>query len=333
MKAVFIDYDPLYGYNPEIQREICEKNGIEYVAVNCKTEDEIIEACKDADAVLDIFLQITPRVIESLDHCKVLVRFGIGYNEIDVEAATKKGIFVCNIPDYCIEEVATHAVALILAISRKIEYYHELARQGQWYPAKGYTMHRLSTQTVGFIGFGNIARKAAHYMSAFGCRLIAYDPFLDKEVFAANNAEGMDLDSLLAQADIISLHAPLFDDTYHIINKETIKKMKDGAMVVNTSRGPLICEDDLLEAIQSGKLAAAGLDVTEFEPITEPNYRLFSSDRIVVTPHAAFLTAESRIELTQKVALTACNILNGVFDDSTVRRIVNRKALSDKITR
>lgn len=331
MKVVLVDNKPVYSMNIELQRKVCQEYGMEYVALNCASEAEVIDNCKDADAILDIYTKMTPQIINALDKCKVMVRFGIGYDVIDVEACTKKGIFVCNVPDYCIEEVATHTVALILDVCRKVTYYNDEVRKGKWVAASGYPMHRLSKQTVGFLGFGNIARQAAHYMSAFGGRLIAYDPFLPDEVFAQNHAEKVTLDQLLTQADIISLHTPLFDSTYHIINKESIAKMKDGVLLVNTSRGPLICEEDLLAAIDSGKVAAAGLDVVESEPLTQPNHPLFRSGRVVVSPHAAFSTVDSNAELLEKVALTACQVLKQDFNDALVRRIVNRKELSSQI--
>ena len=331
MKAVLVDNKPVYAMDISIQRRVCEQYGIEYVPLNCASEDEVIEKCRDADAILDIYTKMTPRIIDSLENCKVMVRFGIGYDVIDVEACTKKGIFVCNVPDYCIEEVATHTIALILAVSRKIAYYNDEVRKGKWVAASGYPMYRLSQQTVGFIGFGNIARQAAHYMSAFGSKLIAYDPFLPDAVFAEHNAEPVSLDELLARADIISLHTPLFDSTHHIIDKESIAKMKDGVLIVNTSRGPLICEKDLIEAVESGKVAGAGLDVVESEPLNEPDHPLFKTGRVVITPHAAFSTVDSNAELLEKVAETACQILKGDFNDRLVRRIVNRKELEDKI--
>ncbi|WP_297209880.1 C-terminal binding protein [uncultured Flavonifractor sp.] len=331
MKVVLVDNKPVYSMDISIQQRVCDAYGMEYVPLNCASEEEVIAACKDADAILDIYTKMTPKIIDSLEKCKVMVRFGIGYDVIDVDACTKKGIFVCNVPDYCIEEVATHTVAMILDVCRKVTFYNDEVRKGKWVAASGYPMHRLSKQTVGFVGFGNIARRAAGYMAAFGGKIVAYDPFLPNEVFEQNHAVKVELDELLERSDIISLHTPLFDSTYHIINKDTIARMKDGVMIVNTSRGPLICEEDLLDGIHSGKIAAAGLDVVEFEPLTQPNYRLFDSGRVVVSPHAAFSTVDSNAELLEKVAVTACQILKKDFNDTLVRRIVNRKELSAQI--
>lgn len=331
MKIVFIDNKPVYQMNTDIQRRICEERGFEYITLDCADEAEVIDKCQDADAILVVYTKITASIINSLPKCKVIIRFGIGYDVIDVAAATKKGIFVCNIPDYCIEEVATHTVAMLLDISRKVTFYNNDVKAGRWVVADGYTLHRLSNQTIGFVGFGNIARQAARYMAAFGSNIIAYDPFLPEEVFESNHVTQVDFDTLLSQSDIISLHLPLFDNTYHIIDKAAIAKMKDGAKLVNTSRGPLICEDALLEAVNSGKLTAAALDVVEFEPLTEANYRLFESGRIVVSPHAAFSSEESMDDMLEKIALTACQILSNDFNETAVKRIVNRKELIDQI--
>ncbi len=300
MKIVFIDNKPIYQMQTDIQRRICEAQGIEYAALDCVNEQEVIARCQDADAILVVY--------------------------------TEKGIFVCNIPDYCIEEVATHTAAMILDISRKLTFYHEDVKSGRWAAANGYALHRLSQQTIGFVGFGNIARQAAHYMAAFGSRIVAYDPFQPDEVFEASHVIRASFDTLLAESDIVSLHLPLFDSTYHMIDKNAIQKMKDGAKIVNTSRGPLICEKDLLAAITSGKLTAAALDVVEFEPITEANHPLFESGRVTVSPHAAFSSTESVIDMLEKIALTACQILKGDFQEDVIKRIVNRKELNHQIT-
>lgn len=327
MKAIFIDNKPVYHRNVAIQREICQNYGIDYADLDCRSEDEIIAQCQDADAILDIYAPITPRILDALPQCKVLVRFGIGYDVFDVDYATKKGIYVCNVPDYCTEEVATHTVALILDLTRKVSFYNTNVKNGRWVHTDGYPMHRLSTQTIGFAGFGKIARMAASYLAPFGCQLIAYDPYLSEEAFTAFGAESVSLEQLYARSDIISLHTPLSKDTRHMIDKKAIEQMKDGVLLVNTSRGPLICEDDLVDAINRGKVAGAALDVVEFEPIHEKNYRLFDSGRIVVTPHAAFSSDASSAELLAKVAETACAVLTGDFNRTVMNRIVNRKQL------
>ena len=325
MKAVFIDNKPQFHRNTEIQREVCRRYGVDYEVLDCRSEDEVIARCQDADAILDIYTPIGKRVLDALPRCKVLVRFGIGYDVFDVDYATQKGIFVCNVPDYCTEEVATHTVALLLTVARKIAFYDDEVRDGHWVHSDGYPMHRLSQQTVGFLGFGKIARQAARYMSAFGSRLIAYDPYLPDEAFPPDVTR-VSLEELYRQSDILSLHAPLFESTRHIVDKAAFAQLKDGVLIVNTSRGPLIAEQDLIDAVASGKVAGAGLDVTESEPISRPDHPLFATGRIVVTPHAAFSSDAASAELLAKVAETACAVLTGAHD-TVAHRIVNRAAL------
>lgn len=327
MKVVVVDNKPVFGLHIDTLSRICAENGVEFEAKNCANEAEIVEQCQDADAILDVYTKLSADTIRALPNCKAFLRFGIGYDIFDVDAATEAGKMVCNVPDYCIEEVATHTVALILDLSRKVNYYADTVKAGTWNTNVGYPLHRLSGQTIGFVGFGNIARKAADYMKAFGVTFLAYDPYLSEEFIAEQGAKKVELDELLATSDIVSLHTPLFENTYHMINAETIAKMKDGALLINTSRGPLVDQSALADAVESGKIAAAGLDVLETEPLTDRESELFQSGRIVITPHAAFNSVESFGELMEKIAETACNILNGKLDDKTLRRIVNRKEL------
>ncbi|MDO4406927.1 MAG: C-terminal binding protein [Eubacteriales bacterium] len=327
MKAVVVDNKPVFGLHIDTISRICAENGVTFEALNCVDEKDVIAQCQDADAILDVYTKLSAETIQALPNCKAFLRFGIGYDTFDVEAATAAGKMVCNVPDYCIEEVATHTVALILDLSHKVKFLADSVESGIWNANVGYPPHRLSGQTVGFIGFGNIARKAAEYMKAFGVEILAYDPYLTEEFVAGQGAKKVELDELLALSDIVSLHTPLFDSTYHIINEKSIAKMKDGVLLVNTSRGPLIDQDALVAAVESGKIAGAGLDVVEVEPLTDPESPLLRSGRIVVTPHAAYNSVESFAELMEKIAETACNILNGNLDDKTLRRIVNRKEL------
>ncbi|MCD8241956.1 MAG: C-terminal binding protein, partial [Lachnospiraceae bacterium] len=256
--------------------------------------------------------------------CKGLVRHGIGYDPSDVAEATKRGIAECNIPDYCIEEVATHTIALMLALIRKLHIYHAKVRDGIWVSnSDEYPFYRVSTLTLGLIGFGNIARKMAEYAKAFGMRLIAYDPYLKEDVFTDMGVEKAELDDLYAQADVVSLHLPLFENTRHILNAESFAKMKDGVFVINTARGALIDLDALLAAIDSGKVAAAGMDVIECEPIREKNHRIFESGRVIQTSHVAYNSTEASKSQLTKAAQSAVRVLKGELPPN----VVNRKEL------
>ena len=308
MKAIVVDKNSADGLDYTIQQKIFEENGIEFILEDCQTEDEIIEKCKDADALLVIYRQITPRIMDAM---------------IDVKAATERGIKVCNSPRHCLDEVATHTVAMILAMERKLVFYNDLVKEGKWLANEGFKPHRLSTQTLGFVGFGNIARRAAEFVKGFGFRMVAYDPFLPEEVVKAAGAEKVELDQLLAESDVISLHTPLMDSTYHLINKENIAKMKEGVMIVNTSRGPIIAIDDLMEAVKSGKVKAAALDVVEGEPVTVPNHPMFETGHIICSPHAAYNSVEAEAQMMEVLATTAVDILNG----KNPSNIVNKKEL------
>lgn len=323
MKAIVVDKNSADGLDYGIQKKIFEENGIEFVLEDCQTEDEIIEKCKDADALLVIYRKITTRIMDALTNCKVILRYGIGYDVIDVEAATERGIKVCNSPTHCLDEVATHTIAMILAMERQLVFYNDVVKSGKWLANAGFKPHRLSCQTLGFVGFGNIARRAADFAKGFGFKMIAYDPYLDEEVIKASGAEKVNLDELLERSDVVTIHTPLFDSTYHLINKDSIAKMKDGVMIVNTSRGPIIAIDDLLEAVKTGKVKAAALDVVENEPVTVPDHPMFETGKIICSPHAAYNSVEAEEQMMAVLANTAVDILNG----KNPSNIVNKKAL------
>ena len=319
-KVVLVDSTATDGFDYTIQKNILEQNGMDLIIEDCHLEDEIIEACKDADAIMVFNKQITPRIINSLTKCKVMVRYGIGYDVIDVEAATKRGILVCNVPDYCVEEVATHTMALMLAVIRKICFYNSELKEGTWLVNEGYPIRRMSTMTLGLVGFGHIARQTAKYAQAFGMNILAYDPYLPEEKMVENGAKKVTLEELCQKSDVISVHVPLNEETRHIINRDNIAKMKDGVILINTSRGPLVCEKDLIEAVKSGKVMAAGLDVCESEPITVPHHPLLEAGNIIVTPHAAYNSLEATDELLEKAALSVVRVLKGEVPYNTVNK-------------
>lgn len=319
-KVVLPDAFRLTTSDYSIEGKIFKENNIEFYEENCRTEEEVIEKCKDADAIITIYADINSRVIAQLEKCKVIVRYGIGFDNIDVDSATKHNIFVCNIPDYCVPEVASHTVALILAIERKIMIYDRSVRNGEWDEFKGYSVHRLSTQTVGLLGFGNIGQQTSKMLKPFGFTIIAYDPYQKDSIFEEFGVEKVELEELWPRADVVSVHTPLSKETYHLLNKDTIRKMKDNVMIVNTSRGPIISLDDLIEALRSGKVLAAGLDVLENEPLRNKDAEILKFDNVVITPHAAFNTIEATEELHRRVAETACNILKGEYPKNIVNK-------------
>lgn len=322
MKAVLVDN--FWNFDPQREEQMFAKEGIEFTVANVTDDADYIEKCKDADAVL-IGMRKTPaNVIEQLKNCKVMVRYGIGYDVIDVDACNKKGIAICNIPDYCIEEVAAHTAALALDCLRQVSYRNNLVHEGKWIgEAHGYSVKRLSGLTYGLCGFGNIARKTADYIKGFGFNMIGFDPYIGEEVFNENNVKKVTLEELCQTADIISVHVPLNKDTFHLLSKTQFDNMKKGMIIVNTSRGGLVCQEDLLDAVDAGIVKAAGLDVLETEPLTNINERILSYKNIIITPHFAFNSEESFDDLRVKVVESAINVLKGELPYN----VVNKKEL------
>ena len=326
MKYVILDSQHLPNGDFSICKNILESHGIEFVNAQCKTVEEVVAVAKDADAIASIYFKLTPEVLKQLPNCKVLLRHGIGYDNIDVDAATALKIPVCNVPDYCTEEVAMHALGLLLDAMRKIAFFDRQARKGTWDPTLGYNAHRPSKTTLGLIAFGKIARQLAVYAKAMGMTVIAYDEYLPDAAFEQAGVEKVSLDELFSRSDAISVHAPLTKETFHIIDKAALSKMKDGVILVNTSRGPLICLDDLVAALKSGKVLAAGLDVFEGEPVTDTTHEMYSCENLTITPHAAFNSIEALPEQFEKIALTAVRVLNGELPYN----VVNKAALAKK---
>ena len=311
------------GLGADIEGKIISDAGFTYVKTSCKSEDDIIAQCADADVVLDLGTPIGPKTMDALKKCKAYLRYGIGFDVLDVDAASARGIMICNMPHYCIKEVATQTMTLMLACLRQLVHQALGTRSGAWYVKKPYPLHSTRFLTLGFMGFGNIARKTSEMAKPFGFRMIAFDPYVSNEIFTQYGVARADKDELLAAADIISMHTPLNKETFHLIDKPEFAKMKEGVIIVNTSRGGTVCNEALVEALQSGKVAAAGLDVNEDEPIRDANHPLLKMENAIITPHSAFDTVEATLHLREVVAETAVKILRGEPLDN----VVNRKAL------
>ena len=300
---------PFKYFSAETERY--DQEGIEYVLGKCTTQQEALELAADADAIGMINIRFDRELMSQFKNCKVIVRYGIGVDSIDLQAASDLGIKVCNLPSYCIEEVATHGIAMLLDIVRKTTLHDRRFRTGLWEGGYGYYCRRLSKLTVGLVGFGNIARCAANMLKPMFGEVIAYDPYVPDQVFADMGIRRVTLDELLPQSDVVTLHVPLTPDTQHLIRTETIAKMKDGAFLVNVSRGEIVSIDDLIVALKSGKLTAAGLDVVEGEPIRDAAHPMFQLENLVATPHTAYGSLESMINQHEEVADTVIRILNG----------------------
>jgi D-3-phosphoglycerate dehydrogenase len=298
MKIVMTDIGGFPGF--DLETKIAKENGFDFECLNTREEEAIIRGTADADGLVVVYAQITEKIISSLNKCKIIVRTGIGYNNIDVEAASRKGIMVANVPDYCAGEVADHAMALLLSLVRKVTFLAGQVRREKWSFIEAKPIPRLSETTLGLYGCGNIAQGVARRAQAFDIEVRGFDPYLPDAVFAkAGIGRVNSLDELCAVSDFISLHAPLTAETQHIVNWDALKKMKKTAVIVNTARGPLIDHGDLYRALKEGVIAGAALDVTEQEPPEFP-LSLNELDNVLITPHAAYYSESSEPELRTK---------------------------------
>jgi D-3-phosphoglycerate dehydrogenase len=265
---------------------------------------------KDADAVLVTYAKITGDMIRQLTKCRIISRFGIGVDNVDIPEATKKNIVVTKVPDYCIDEVSDHAMALLLAVVRKIPFINAQVHMGTWKMPNVVPIHRLRGSVIGLMGFGRIPQLVAPKARSFGMRVIAYDPYVPKEVFTKLGVEQVDFPTLLKTSDYVSIHSPLVPETKGIFNADAFKQMKKTAYVVNTARGPIIDEAALAAALDAGDIAGAALDVMTQEPPggTSP---LFGRDNVIITPHTSFYSEESLVELQTKAAEEVVAVLSG----------------------
>ncbi len=307
MKVVITDHVyPSLDYERQALSEI----GAELVLAPCTSESALALVCKDADAVITCYAQITAEVIENMERCLLISKTGIGVNNIDVAAATRCGIAVTNVPDYCIDEVSDHALASLLCLARKIPFLNTYVKQGNWSFVEHRPIHRLRGSTLGLVGFGQIARALAQKARPLGLRLLVTDPFVDACVIEEFGALKVTLEELLRESDYISLHLPLTPETRGLIAKDTLSLVKPGAFLINTSRGQLVDEGALYEALLSGRLAGAALDVLEREEYDSKN-PLFTMDNVIITPHSAFYSEEAVQELREKVIADCIRVLTG----------------------
>jgi D-3-phosphoglycerate dehydrogenase len=272
--------------------------------------EDVLAVAHDADAVIVCYAQITAAVISGLTRCKVIGRTGLGVDNIDVPAAAQRGITVTYVPDYCLREVSDHAMALLLALARKITVANTVVQSGRWELPPIVPLRRLEGQVLGLVGFGNIPRAVAPKAKAFGLKVITHDPYVSQDVLAAAGVEGVSFDDLLARSDFISVHAPLLPATRGLINAAAFARMKKGAFIINTARGPLIDEAALIAALDSGHVGGAALDVVTTEPLAKES-PLIGRDNVILTPHTAFYSVEALIELQTKCASDVARVLSG----------------------
>jgi len=308
----------------EIERKVFSKIDPELILAHCNTEDEVIKAAQDADGIINQYAPITRRVIDSLKRCKVIARYGVGVDNIDVEAATEHHIIVANVPDYCVDEVSTHAMALILACARGITLLDRKIRDKKWDFSLAKPLFRTKGKTLGLFGLGRIARMVAQKASGFGFKIIAHDPYISKINGGINLVE---FPQLLSDSDFLSIHVPLTVETKHSFGEHELKVMKKTSYLVNTSRGPIVDEKALYVALKEKWIAGAALDVMEKEP---PDWEdpLLKLDNIIITPHISFYSEESYVELKTKVAESVRAVLKGELPRAMVNpQVTKRKIL------
>lgn len=274
------------------------------------SSDDILAVARDADAVLVTYAKLPGDLLRQLKRCKVIGRFGLGVDNVDVPAAAECGITVTYVPDYCMQEVSDHAMALLLALVRKIPLSNKLVQAGRWEMPAVVPIHRLDGRVLGLVGFGNIPRALAPKAKAFGLRVVTHDPYVSEEALTAAGVEGMGFARLLEISDFVSIHAPLLPATRGMFNAEVFGKMKKGAYVVNTARGPLVDEPSLVQALDSGHLGGAALDVVAVEPLAK-NSPLLGRDNVILSPHTAFYSVEALNELQTKCATDVARVLSG----------------------
>src|SRR5215469_7966547 len=270
-KVVIADYD--FG-DADIERSIVTGAGFELVAAQSKTEDDVIAVASDADAVLTQYAEIGKRAIDSFKRCRIIARYGIGVDIVDVNEATRRNILVTNVPnDWCMNEVADHAVALLMALLRKLPQYNRATRAGEWEWQTGRPIQKLQEGTVGLFSFGAIAREVARRMKGFGVKaVIACDPYADKKEAAAQGVALVTFEEMLTRSDYLVIQAPLTDQTRGRFGETELRRMKKGAILVNTARGPIVKDEDLYRVLSDGWLAGAGLDDIEEEPAKRANW-------------------------------------------------------------
>jgi len=299
---------PFPNLNPA--EAILSELDAELVMADEPTVEGILKVASEADGLMVTYGQITVDVIAGLEKCRVIGRFGLGVDNIDIEAATKAGIAVVYVPDYCIDEVSDHAMAMLLNLARKVSFSNSLVQAGRWEMPAVTPLSRLRGRTLGLAGFGQIPRVVAPKAQAFGLKVIAFDPYIDNDVAAALDVELVDFETLLQTSDYVSIHVPMMPETENLFDADAFAQMKPDALLVNTARGPLVDTDALAKALDAGEIGGAALDVMPVEP-PPADSPLLGRDNIILSPHTAFYSVEALDELQTKTARGVVDVLKG----------------------
>ncbi|MHB1133894.1 MAG: C-terminal binding protein [Chloroflexota bacterium] len=294
------------------ERGVLEPVGAELLPSPSGREEELVALAPQADAIMTCFAKVTRRVIEAAPNCRIVARYGIGLDNIDVEAATERGIVVTNVPAYCQDEVTDHALALLLALARKVALYDRSTRAGSWDVQLGKPIYRIRGKALGIVGLGRIGSLLAAKAAAFGLRTLAYDPFLSPQQARERGAEQVDLATLLRESDFISVHAPLGarEGTQGMFAEAELRAMKPTAFLINTARGGIVDDQALARALREGWIAGAGLDVLPTEPPAADS-PLLGLENVILTPHSAFYSEESLVDLQTMAAQEVARVLRG----------------------
>jgi len=319
-KVVITDYD--FG-DVDVESGILEAVGAEVIALQSKQEEDLFDAAKDCAAMMNQYARIGEKTIGHMKRCEVIARYGVGVDIVDVDAATKKGILVTNVQNYCTEEVADHAISMWLTLARKLPDYDRATHNGIWKWQSGQPVYRLRGRTMGVVSFGKIGQAIAERARAFGVNVIAYDPFLPADIAAKHGVELVSKSDLLERSDYVLMQAPMTPDTKHFLSDAEFAAMRPGAIVINTGRGPTIDNKALYRALTEGHIAAAGLDDPEEEPAkraawTPDDNPIFTLPNVLVTPHAAYYSEESIHAARVTAATQVAKVLTGQKPDYTV---------------
>jgi D-3-phosphoglycerate dehydrogenase / 2-oxoglutarate reductase len=284
-----------------IERRILENCDADLIIADCRNEEDMIRSCREADGILLDLAPVTKKVVNQLNMCKIISRYGVGIDNINIPACTEKGIKVTNVPDYCEEDVPEYALALLLNCIRHISDRDRRVRNGEWNIKYQHTF-RIKGKKLSLLGFGRIARSLVRKVKGFELSMIyVYDPYVDEEVIENYGAKKVDLHTAVKEADYLSLHLPLTDETYRIINSELLSMMKPTSILINTARGALVDDIALLEVLENKKITCAGLDVHNNEPLSQSS-EFLSIENCVLTDHAAYDTEEAIFDLKTKAA-------------------------------
>lgn len=296
------------GEGFEIERAVLAAAGAELEV--CRDRSKLMDALRNADGVLVNLAPLPRNFIEAMERCKIISRYGIGYDNVDIETCTRKGIWLANVPVYCQTEVAEHTLALLMSCARCIPQKNQRVRAGVWDTKRKDNIIRLRGKSIGLLGFGSIPQSLVPALHALGLVVSAYDPFVDRDKMNALGVEKAELDALLESADFVCVHLPCNERTRGLIGKQKLSRIKEGAVIINTSRGGIVDEAALVQELANGHLSAAGLDVFEHEPLAKDS-ALLQLENCIVTDHCAWYSPESLVELKAKCAENVCDVLLG----------------------